>query len=149
MENEKGVKAFKINDIGSQILEVFEMIYTSKGKANVLKYDVEKKPFFEYQKIADFYTQIFNDLVRSGTNQMTNLKEVVTDFESKNSEKKPTKTRSLELSKETISTINNFIQKYDMTGQDFLLMAIEQRIVNENLDKSYLKSVINLIKEDL
>ncbi|WP_239701601.1 hypothetical protein [Mammaliicoccus sp. D-M17] len=149
MENEKGVKAFKINDLGSQVLEAFEMIYTSKGKANVLKHDIEKKPFFEYQKIADFYTQIFNDLIISGINQMSNLKKVVADFDEKNKAKKPTKTRSLELSKETILNINKFIDENNITGQDFLLMAIEQRIVNNNLDLTYIESVVNLIKKDL
>src|SRR5699024_4625516 len=66
-KNEKRIKAFKFNKMTEILLEMFEIIYTEKGKAKAFRYGIEhKNDLFQYQKYEDYYTKIFKDLINMG-----------------------------------------------------------------------------------
>lgn len=146
-KNAKRIKAFKFNKMTEILLEMFEIIYTEKGKAKAFRYGIEhKNDVFQYQKYEDYYTKIFKDLINKGVPSLSNLKLVVDDFDEKVESNKSSASKTLELASNTVDEINEYIKRKELKGQLFLLQAFERTIIRNQLDVSYLNKLFKQIE---
>ena len=146
-KNGKRIKAFKFNKMTEILLEMFEIIYTEKGKSKAFRYGVEhKSDLFQYQKYEDYYTKIFKDLINKGVPSLSNLKLVVDDFDEKVESNKSSATKTLELASGTVEEINEYIKQNELKGQMFLLQAFERTIIRNQLDVSYLNKLFKQVE---
>src|SRR5699024_902363 len=146
-KNAKRIKTFKFNKMTEILLEMFEIIYTEKGKAKAFRYGIEhKNDLFQYQKYEDYYTKIFKDLINKGVPSLSNLKLVVDDFDEKVESNKSSASKTLELASNTVDEINEYIKRKELKGQLFLLQAFERAIIRNQLDVSYLNKLFKQIE---
>jgi hypothetical protein len=138
------VKTFKISPITSILVEVFEIIYTEQGKANALKYGITNNDLFEYQTKREYNAKILQDLVEHGLQSLHNIEIITPNFDEMVKEK-PTKSKTIELPNELFNKVNQFIKENSLSGQEFMLQALERTIIRNKLNIDYLKSLVEKV----
>ncbi|SGX34476.1 hypothetical protein [Staphylococcus argenteus] len=138
------VKTFKISPITSILVEVFEIIYTEQGKANALKYGITNNDLFEYQTKREYNAKILQDLVEHGLQSLHNIEIITPNFDEM-VKAKPTKSKTIELPNELFNKVNQFIKENSLSGQDFMLQALERTIIRNKLNIDYLKSLVEKV----
>ncbi|HBC4702407.1 TPA: hypothetical protein KES57_002712 [Staphylococcus aureus] len=138
------VKTFKISPITSILVEVFEIIYTDQGKTNALKYGITNNDLFQYQTKREYNAKILQDLVEHGVHSLQNIKLITPNFDEM-VKAKPTKSKTIELPSEVFIGVNQFIKEHSLTGQEFMLQALERTIIRNNLNIEYLKSLVEKV----
>ncbi|HDB8930791.1 TPA: hypothetical protein O7L29_002721 [Staphylococcus aureus] len=138
------VKTFKISPITSILVEVFEIIYTEQGKANALKYGITNNDLFEYQTKREYNAKILQDLVEHGLQSLHNIKIITPNFDEM-VKAKPTKSKTIELPNELFNKVNQFIKENSLSGQEFMLQALERTIIRNKLNIDYLKSLVEKV----
>ncbi|MDS0998453.1 hypothetical protein [Staphylococcus epidermidis] len=142
---EVSVKTFKISPIASILVEVFEIIYTDQGKTNALRYGItNNNDLFQYQTKREYNAKILQDLIEHGVHSLQNIKSITPNFDEMMKEK-PTKSKTIELPSEVFIGVNQFIKKHSLTGQEFILQALERTIIRNNLNIDYLKSLVDKV----
>ena len=143
---EMNVKTFKLSPLAYRLVEVFEIIYTEHGKANAFKYGINKNDLFQYQTKREYNAKIVEDVVKNGLKPIENLRQVTDTFDEKISQR-PNKSKTMELPPHLFTSINLFIEEHKLTGQQFVLQALERTILRNNLDVRYIKSLLDKIKK--
>jgi hypothetical protein len=138
------VKTFKISPITSILVEVFEIIYTEQGKANALKYGITNNDLFEYQTKREYNAKILQDLVEHGLQSLHNIEIITPNFDEM-VKAKPTKSKTIELPNELFTKVNQFIKENSLSGQEFMLQALERTIIRNKLNIDYLKSLVEKV----
>ncbi|WP_085060804.1 hypothetical protein [Staphylococcus haemolyticus] len=138
------VKTFKISPITSILVEVFEIIYTEQGKANALKYGITNNDLFEYQTKREYNAKILQDLVEHGLQSLHNIEIITPNFDEM-VKAKPTKSKTIELPNELFNKVNQFIKENSLSGQEFMLQALERTIIRNKLNIDYLKSLVEKV----
>lgn len=138
------VKTFKISPITSILVEVFEIIYTEQGKANALKYGITNNDLFEYQTKREYNAKILQDLVEHGLQSLHNIEIITPNFDEM-VKAKPTKSKTMELPNELFNKVNQFIKENSLSGQEFMLQALERTIIRNKLNIDYLKSLVEKV----
>ncbi|HCT5864440.1 TPA: hypothetical protein POG81_002735 [Staphylococcus aureus] len=141
---EVSVKTFKISPITSILVEVFEIIYTEQGKANALKYGITNNDLFEYQTKREYNAKILQDLVEHGLQSLHNIEIITPNFDEM-VKAKPTKSKTIELPNELFNKVNQFIKENSLSGQEFMLQALERTIIRNKLNIDYLKSLVEKV----
>ncbi|MBC3103880.1 hypothetical protein [Staphylococcus haemolyticus] len=138
------VKTFKISPITSILVEVFEIIYTEQGKANALKYGITNNDLFEYQTKREYNAKILQDLVEHGLQSLHNIEIITPNFDEM-VKAKPTKSKTIELPNELFNKVNQFIKENSLSGQEFMLQALERTMIRNKLNIDYLKSLVEKV----
>lgn len=147
MSKQLRVKAFKINTMTANLIDVFEIIYTESAKSQVFKYDIENNSLFQYQTKRAYYKKIFKDLMDNGVDSLDNLKSIVNSFEEKEVKDKSLILKSIELPQDIFEEVNEYIKKREIIGQTFILQALERTIIRNNLDLDYLKMLVDKVEK--
>jgi hypothetical protein len=138
------VKTFKISPITSILVEVFEIIYTEQGKANALKYGITNNDLFEYQTKREYNAKILQDLVEHGLQSLHNIEIITPNFDEM-VKSKAYKSKTIELPNELFNKVNQFIKENSLSGQEFMLQALERTIIRNKLNIDYLKSLVEKV----
>ncbi|EGQ3717847.1 hypothetical protein O0I16_10830 [Staphylococcus pseudintermedius] len=147
MSKKLRVKGFKINVMTSNLIDVFEIIYTESAKSQVFKYNIQNNPLFQYQTKRTYYKKIFEDLMDNGVKSLEHLNSIVTDFEEKESKDKSVILKSIELPEDLFDKVNAYIKEKNLIGQTFILQALERTIIRNDLDVNYLKMLVDKIEK--
>lgn len=138
-------KALKITPVTAMLIDVFEIIYTEQGKGKAFQYGVDDSSLFQYQKKKDYYAKITSDLIKHGVPSLDNLKKLVSDFDERISVK-PNRTKTIELQSNLTEEVNAYIKANSLTGQEFILQALERTIIRNDIDINYLINIVNKIE---
>lgn len=147
MNKKLRVKAFKINAMTANLIDVFEIIYTESAKSQVFKYDIENNQLFQYQTKRAYYKKIFTDLVDNGVDSLEHLKMIVVNFDEKEVKDKSLILKSIELPEDVFEKVNEYIKQKKIIGQTFILQALERIIIQNDLDVNYLKILVDKIEK--
>ncbi|MEB7433262.1 hypothetical protein NGB75_11470 [Staphylococcus chromogenes] len=147
MKKKLRVKAFKINAMTANLIDVFEIIYTESAKSQVFKYDIDNNKLFQYQTKRSYYNKIFKDLMDNGVDSLDNLKSIVTNFEEKEVKDKSLILKSIELPPNLFERVNEYIKEKEIIGQTFILQALERTIIRNNLDLDYLNMLVDKVEK--
>lgn len=144
MSKDIRAKALKITPMTAMLIDVFEIIYTEQGKGKAFQYGIVDNSLFQYQKKRDYYAKITNDLVKNSVPSLDNLKAITKDFDDRVIVK-PDRTKTIELPKALFEEVNKYIKDNSLSGQEFILQALERTIIRNNIDMDYLKDVVNKV----
>lgn len=75
---------------------------------------------------------------------MDNLRHIVKDFDNRVTDK-PDRTKTVELQSDMFELVNNYIKENSLSGQDFILQALERTIIRNNINLDYLKEVVSKV----